>query len=188
MAKSRVCSIPDCSKPHHSAGYCKTHYLRVRRNGRIDISRRSNGTLKQLLDMVLASPPTDECILVPVAAKKYPKFMEKGERYTAHRYMCFKTHGEPTPDRNFAAHSCGQSWCVNPQHIRWATPRENNDDKSAHGTLIAGERNYNAKLKAADIIKIREMRDKPAEEIAPLFGVHAATIRDVLRGKTWKQV
>jgi hypothetical protein len=160
----------------------------MKRHGTLELKRRSSGTVKALVDAALVGPMTDECILLPVAAKKYAKFFDEGKQISAHRYVCIKAHGEPTPDRNFAAHSCGQSWCVNPQHIRWATPRENTDDKSAHGTLIAGEQNYNAKLKAADVIKIREMRDKPAKEIAPLFGVHAATIRDVLRGKTWKQV
>ena len=188
MATSRVCSIPDCGKKLLARGWCRAHYLRVYRHGRTTTKRRSGGEVKRLLDDALTRPPTDACILVPVAAKKYAKFHDQGKQITAHRYVCIKAHGPPVGDQRFAAHSCGQSWCVNPQHIRWATPRENNDDKILHGTLIAGEQNYNAKLKAADIVRIREMRNTPAKEIAPLFGVHEATIRDVLKGKTWKHV
>jgi len=188
MATSRVCSIPNCGKPHHSSTFCKAHYLRVYRHGRTTTVRRSSGEAKKFLDELLTSEPTDECVLLPVTAKKYAKLTSDGARITAHRYVCIKAHGPPVGDRRFAAHSCGKSWCVNPRHIRWATPRENNDDKLLHGTLIAGEQNYNAKLNVADVTKIRGMRDKPAKEIAPLFGVHEATIRDVLKGKTWKRV
>lgn len=182
------CQAPDCTEPHFSIGYCKRHALRMRRHGSLELKRRSRGTTKKFLDAVLASPKTDECILLPVAAKKYAKFFDQGKQITAHRYICTKAHGAPQEDRIFAAHSCGQSWCVNPEHIRWATPRENNDDKLAHGTLISGEKNYNAKLKTADVIKIRKMQNKSADEIALMFGVRGATIRDILRGRTWRRV
>lgn len=185
---SPKCQAPDCTEPHFSIGYCKRHALRMKRHGSLELKRRSRGTIKKFLDAVLASPKTDECILLPVAAKKYAKFFDQGKQLTAHRYICMNAHGAPQEDRIFAAHSCGQSWCVNPEHIRWATPRENNDDKLLHGTMIGGERNYNAKLKTADVIKIRQMKGKTAQEIALLFNVHAATIRDVRQRKTWKQV
>jgi hypothetical protein len=150
--------------------------------------RRSAGEIKSFLDALLASEPGDECVLVPVTAKKYAKLSYEGGRITAHRYICMKAHGDPVGARRFAAHSCGQSWCVNPKHLRWATPKENNDDKIAHGTLVFGEDNYNAKLKMRDVIRIREMKDADPRKIATVFGVSPRTIRDVLEGKTWKQV
>lgn len=45
MATSRICSIPDCGKPHHSHGYCAAHYSRFVRLGDAlagGISRRKN--------------------------------------------------------------------------------------------------------------------------------------------------
>lgn len=30
---SRLCTMPDCDRPHDAAGYCKTHYTRHRRYG-----------------------------------------------------------------------------------------------------------------------------------------------------------
>lgn len=39
MAKSRVCSIPDCGKPERARGWCMAHYARHRKNGAPKITR-----------------------------------------------------------------------------------------------------------------------------------------------------
>jgi hypothetical protein len=33
VAATRLCSVPDCDKPHFGLGYCQGHYLRVTRHG-----------------------------------------------------------------------------------------------------------------------------------------------------------
>lgn len=33
MAESRLCSIPDCSKPHMARGWCRLHYTRWQKHG-----------------------------------------------------------------------------------------------------------------------------------------------------------
>ncbi len=33
MANSRLCSIPDCNKPHYGRGYCSAHYERFKKYG-----------------------------------------------------------------------------------------------------------------------------------------------------------
>lgn len=52
----------------------------------------------------------------------------------AHRLMCVFVNGDCPPDKNEAAHSCGNRKCVNPAHLRWATYEENGADKIIHGT------------------------------------------------------
>jgi hypothetical protein len=58
----------------------------------------------------------------------------QGKRTTASRAICELVHGPPPTPKHQAAHSCGNAWCCNGAHLRWATPAENLADKVRHGT------------------------------------------------------
>jgi hypothetical protein len=53
-----------------------------------------------------------------------------------------------------------------------------------------GERHYAAKLTAADvpIIRARAAAGEPIGRLAREYGVHRITLRDVVRGLSWKHV
>jgi hypothetical protein len=73
--------------------------------------------------------------------------------------------------------------------LRWATPKENSDDKEAHGTVVRGERQWASKLTDADIRKIRELsKTMKQNAIAKLFSVLPTNVNNILRGKSWKHV
>ena len=57
-----------------------------------------------------------------------------GKLVTASRIMCMLAHGEPEHHMLDAAHSCGNRPCVNPNHLRWATPEQNMQDTRLHKT------------------------------------------------------
>lgn len=46
----------------------------------------------------------------------------RGREQRIHRLLCFVVHGgPPAADHGWvAAHCCGNAWCCNPAHIRWA--------------------------------------------------------------------
>jgi len=52
------------------------------------------------------------------------------------RLICERIHGAPPTSKHHAAHCCGNGHlgCVTPNHIRWATPKENVADAARHGT------------------------------------------------------
>lgn len=84
---------------------------------------------------------TDECILWPFAIRKgtnYGHYSEminyKQYNFYIHNYVCRLVHGENETDEE-TAHSCGNSLCVNPRHLRWATHCENMNDAVKHGTM-----------------------------------------------------
>lgn len=187
-----VCTIEGCEKPHLAKGYCSAHYNRVRKHGDpLRMDRAAHGAPLAFLDCALTGS-TEDCVLWPFKSrykKGYGSVFFRGKLTGAHRAMCILAHGEP-PHGHEAAHSCGTRLCVNPRHLRWATPIGNAKDKSLHGTDTVGERNPQAKLTEDDVIQIRSMgrAGMSAPEIAAMFPVSRRAIGFVLRGETWRHV
>jgi hypothetical protein len=101
--------------------------------------------------------------------------------------MCIAAHGKPKRDDLHAAHSCGNPQCVNPKHIRWATPAENNQDKILHGTTNEGERHGNAKLTEKDVLEIRASRET-LEALSARYNVSISVLSNVRNRKAWRHV
>lgn len=110
-----------------------------------------------------------------------------GVQRSAHNWMCRLAHGEPVSIWRHAAHKCGRPCCVNPNHLRWATHRENMLDKNVHGTTNRGERNGKTTLTERDVLEIRNA----PKDLAPLiakFGLTKHAISKIRAGKRWGHV
>lgn len=120
---------------------------------------------------------------------KYPTVPLSGKTMTATRYMCIVAHGEPPSPEHEAAHSCGQgsNACFNQKHLRWATRKENEQDKRAHGTHGSGEKNSQAKLTEQQAIQIIEMvrSGHSQRSVAQAFGMHPISIHYIVKGRLW---
>ncbi len=131
----------------------------------------------------------DECLLWPYGKndKGYGLAVIDGVQSAASRWMCILAHGTPIPPRVYAAHNCGNPSCVNPTHLRWATHRENMDDRLVHGTLNRGERNGKTTITEQDV---RDIRAAPPV-LAPLmarYGLTKHAISKIRSGKRWGHV
>lgn len=132
-----------------------------------------------------------------------------------HRLVCAAFHGAPPSSAHHAAHNDGTSTNNHARNLRWATPSENEADKVAHGTSLAGrpsvvpverrpcgarhgrhtkpeatargERVGRAKLTEAQVIAIRADQ-RLAREIAEDLGVTRALIQMIKTNKIWRHV
>jgi hypothetical protein len=88
------------------------------------------------------------------------------------------------PQHLEAAHSCGNKWCVNLAHLRWATVAENHSDKIGHGTTLRGERNHQTKLSDAQVAEIRAMCAAGGRgtqrQAAAMFGIGEAQVSRIV--------
>jgi HNH endonuclease len=118
-------------------------------------------------------------------------FIINGKSYTykAHRlsYQFFK--GE-IPRKKFVLHSCNNVKCVNPEHLRVGTQKENVRDRIKDETDNKGERHGMSKLTEAKVKKIRKMKKLKmnAATIGAHFNVSEWTIYDVLNKRRWSHV
>lgn len=111
-----------------------------------------------------------------------------GKTITAPRMMCIVAHGAPPTKKHHAAHSCGNGHlgCMNPNHICWKTPVENESDKITHGTLRKGSDINTSKLSEDDVRAIRAMIGRVSGvKIAKLWGITPAMVSNIKLGKAW---
>jgi hypothetical protein len=127
------CTVEGCSRPHQARGMCSPHYMRWHRYGDPLAGQPTfyGDTLTFLRDAIeRAKDGETECIDWPFAKGKYGHghFVFEGRTQYAHALACAALHG-PRPEGLEAAHSCNRGCCVNGNHLRWATRKENEADK-----------------------------------------------------------
>lgn len=189
-----TCKAEGCDKDVNTKGYCRTHYLRFLKYGDPLLGRSSPGRAERFLQKAISSC-TDECIDWP-----YPTVgggygvvnVGDGLRLSAHRFACESVHGPAPSPEHQAAHSCGRGadGCVNPRHLRWATPAENTADKFVHGTVPRGENVGSAKLTAQDVVEIRRLRSSglSAKDVGDRFNVTRKQIWRITRNENWGHI
>lgn len=98
--------------------------------------------------------------------------------------------GDKPFEKAHVAHNDGNPSNNKLTNLRWATALENQYDVLRHGNRCNGEDVFGAKLKADDIIRIRQRilngeRNKP---IAEDFGVSISTIHLIRHNRIWRHV
>lgn len=131
----------------------------------------------------------DQCLLWPyrTVPTGYGLAVIGGVQKRASRWMCVLAHGNPPTPHHEAAHSCGVARCVNPRHLRWATPKENCADKEIHGTDNKGERSGKTDLTEAEVLAIR--RAPPdLKALVQRYGVSKGCISKIRSGQRWSHI
>ena len=189
----KPCSVHGCEKPLLAKGLCTNHYALMRRNGtvipKVKQARKGEGIA------FLKSLPLDsnECISWPYGKgmNGYGVVTFEGKSTSASRACAIIHWGKPPSDDMQAAHSCGNGHkgCVNPKHLRWATPLENTQEKHQHGTSPVGSRHPSAIITESDVVEIRRLWGQvhPAE-LSRKYGIRPTQVRAVATRKSWKHV
>jgi len=183
-----LCKAEGCHKPSRARGWCVAHYKRWKRHGSPTAGRTSLGALPAFINQALEYQGND-CLLWPYGKLHgYGQTRERGGYAAAHIVVCKAAHGPKPSPRHEVAHSCGVRACINPRHLRWATPSENQMDKVAHGTHNRGERHNMAKLSAEQVQAIRARTGQTHNEIAREFGVTGPYISLIRSRKFWRHI
>lgn len=129
-------------------------------------------------------------------ANGYGQYHVDGVPVLAHRYAWAMHNNAEIPKGMVICHTCDNPACVKPEHLWLGTQAENVRDMMAKGRqnhvplygpangrygkgeCVSGERSGAAKLKDADVIEIRRLRDAgvPYREIRERFGISTAQV------------
>lgn len=183
----QICSVDGCGNPHNAKGYCDSHYARWKRHGDPTLGGAAKGDLMKFIDRALKSN-TDSCVIWTFGkgSHGYGEIRYEGKMQTVPRLVCKLAHGASFLPSAQAAHSCGNRACINPKHLRWATPIDNNADKLIHGTVSKGEKHGMAILSDANVLEIWNMKGKKSQkDLAKEFGVSRQTITNIHTKIRW---
>lgn len=139
--KFRLCTVDGCGDKHIARGYCWNHYKRFRSHGDPLAGRAFNGDALRYYTETVLSHDSDECLIWPFARNPEPDGRAMrylgGKMVTVARHLCIEVHGQPPTPEHVAAHSCGNGrmGCVAKRHLRWATKKENGEDRARHGLM-----------------------------------------------------
>lgn len=187
------CSVPGCvhdtSKGSH--GYCGAHWLQKKAGHELKPLRGFGVKLQWIFDN--AKHQGDDCLVWPFphSANGRGGVKVNGAHVTAPKAMCIVAHGAPPTSLHQAAHSCGNGHlgCLNPRHLRWATVKENAEDRIEHGTQIMGEKHHQAILTEADVLAIRRQASSHKRQVlADMYGVSYETIIDIVNYRSWRHI
>jgi len=140
---------------------------------------------RRWLEQHLDHADKEFCLIWPLsrAQNGYPT-AGAGNALRPHRIMCEYRHGPAPSPIHQAAHSCGKGHlgCVNPWHLNWKTPAENQLERyQQHGLQPS------RKLTAQQVDEIRALKGRERTvDIAARFQVTEANIRQIQSGKTWQ--
>lgn len=115
---------------------------------------------------------------------------------TAYRLVAEAFISPPPTPMHEVAHNTGSRVDCYYRNLRWATRKENDDDRIVHGTTSRGTNNGHAKITEADVHDIRrEYRRVKADRVKgglvaleERYGLHRATVIGIATGKSWKHV
>lgn len=109
----------------------------------------------------------------------------KQRKISAHRVSYLLHYGEIPPNL-YVLHTCHNPSCVNPNHLKIGTQKDNIQDQINIGTHVGKNRSA-AKLTENDVQYIRTS-SKSYIDIAKELSVSKHCIWDVLNYRSWKHV
>lgn len=190
------CSVEGCTQTHLARGWCRMHYMRWKRHGKVELKKPSaEERFWKFVDKNGPSHPTLGRCWAWTGGKirrGYGMFRAAAGQIKAHRYAWELHHG-PIPDGLCILHCCDNPSCVNPDHLSPGTAAENIADRDRKGRTNKGEDHYLAKLTAEQVrdIRHRYQRDSSTSgstALAREFGVSYMTILRVIWRRCWKHV
>ena len=142
--------------------------------------RRYAKTL-ELIDRAMSATP-EACLLHP-GTRRPTIATDDGRQVTWARFILERWSGR-IDETLWVLHDpavCNNEMCVNPHHLRYGTPLDNNQDKCISGTTTA-------KLSESDVRQIKTDRTSSLRELAARFGVDHKTIHRARLGQQWKHI
>lgn len=127
----------------------------------------------------------EECINWTKAINSggYPISWKDGKTVYAHRVAAGATKGQ------VVMHTCDNPICVNPNHLRIGTHKDNSQDMVDKNRQAKGESCGASKLLEKQVLEIRFLQGSLASrKVAKLFNISKTNVLDIWKKHIWSHI
>lgn len=185
MKRISYCNVKDCNTRNHGHGMCLKHYTKWRiygdpLQGKYCMGVGGDGIAK-FWSRVALTADDSRCWEWQGATTLfgYGVVTHNKEKWLTHKFSWFLVHGKRTA--NFLLHSCDNPKCVNPNHLREGTQKDNVFD------MMTRQRNYGQSLIKTDVQNVLDKlaNKETAFAIHKTTGIHYHSVRAIRDGHHW---
>ena len=186
------CQVEGCKNTYYALGYCEKHWKKYKKYGDPLGGPRPRGNIEQRFWPKVHKGPGCWIWTGGISKTGYGILAAGGKgagNLSAHR-LSYTLNKGPIPAGMLVLHSCDNRACVNPDHLRAGTHKENIQEAFDKGRKTApvsyGEDHPKSKLTQEQANFIKANPQFQHAYLARLFGVSLNCIRGVRIGRTWK--
>lgn len=134
------------------------------------------------VDKTPGQGPTGDCWIwtgTINSVHKYGYMNSAKIQYRAHR-LSYELHFGKIPEDLVVMHECDNKVCVNPDHLKLGTIKENSEDAAKKGLYRSGSSNPSAVLNEEKVKEIKKLRGSlSSKQVAIMFGVSTTVILNI---------
>src|SRR5699024_2581596 len=125
----RICRVDGCGRPHYGLSWCRRHWERMHKYGRLHLVHASPGMSAADI-LAWKSERVGACLVWTGGCSDdgYGQTTVNGVRWQTHR-LAYTVHHGPIPDGEIVRHSCDNPPCMEPSHLLSGTHADNGNDK-----------------------------------------------------------
>lgn len=131
--EDRTCIVPDCAKAKKGSGkYCSMHLSRLARTGSLELAASYPGKPVPLSESFWSKTQKSAGCWFWTGATNDMGYgqIRRGKKIIYTHRLSFEMHVGPIPDGMVIDHICRHPSCVNPEHLRAATQKQNMENLS----------------------------------------------------------
>ena len=124
----------------------------------------------------------------------YGRFSVNHELYTAHQISWMLANNQTTiPAGMYVRHDCDRPTCVNPEHLRLGTPKENAQERVLKGraNFRSGEDSPASKVNWRIVNEIRARYNPKTKHgylnLSKEYGISRTAVRSIVKHLSWKK-
>jgi hypothetical protein len=148
------------------------------------------GYTKKPIKYVINDNGCWECIS-HAKSRGYCSVKLKGKVYRLHRLIASKYYKVPYDSDLVVRHLCHNKSCINPDHLKFGTQRENIDDNIRDDRHLYGENNGASRLTNKDVYEIKHLisfTNIPLREIGKWYDATDCMMWSINTETDWKHI
>ena len=158
----------------------------------INLGKLNNGSTSKEVVIEVQENGCWKCLSHCTDDDGYVRIKYNGKHDRLFRVLYRQKYGE-IPKGLVLRHLCNNAWCVNIEHLKVGTYKENYDDmincgrsrKGKQNTKIRGENNHANKLTEEDVKEIY-LSDLSYKRLSKIYNVSTTNIRNIKKKLQWR--